>query len=623
MVRLHGLGVVPVSGSGLRQRLAAILAADAVGYSRLMSLDERGTVNALDAARKVFRTHIESNRGRVIDMAGDSVLAVFETASGAVNAAMAIQAEVNPLADAAPEDRRMRFRIGVHLGDVIEKDDGTVYGDGVNIAARLEGLAETGGVTVSESIHTAVRGKISATFIDQGEQQVKNIAQPVRAYRVQVGEQADPVTAAAKPVAAEIDLSLPDKPSIAVLPFTNMSGDPEQEYFTDGVTEDIITELSRFHSLFVIARNSSFSYKGKSPDIRQVGRELGVRYVLEGSIRKSVNRIRVTGQLIDASTGSHIWAEKYDRVLEDVFTLQEELTRSIIAAIAPRIDAAEQDRARRHLPQSLSAYQIAVRAWAKAMEALFKSDRPLREAAILEAKQALAIDARSTLALNTLAFAQWQYTRLGTPAERAQAWEHGMAAANTSIEVDPTGNVGYMCRGMLLNFAPDRSRVADALADLRHAYELNPNDTRTLQQLALAEVFAGNPEEAITLSRMALRISPRDPVRGGLYHVMASSCLCLGQYAQGIEYNLIALRESLATGGVYANMAMLYVGLGDIAKAKIALEEERRLGQGSAMIERGLAGGLSYRNPVHLRRVTTFLRVAAGLEDPSAADALR
>ena len=218
--------------------------------------------------------------------------------------------------------------------------------------------------------------------------------------------------------------------------------------------------MSRFHSLFVIARNSSFSYKGKSPDIRQVGRELGVRYVLEGSIRKSVNRIRVTGQLIDASTGSHIWAEKYDRVLEDVFTLQEELTRSIIAAIAPRIDAAEQDRARRHLPQSLSAYQIAVRAWAKAMEALFKSDRPLREAAILEAKQALAIDARSTLALNTLAFAQWQYTRLGTPAERAQAWEHGMAAANTSIEVDPTGNVGFMCRGMLLNFAPDRSRVA-------------------------------------------------------------------------------------------------------------------------------------------------------------------
>ena len=299
----------------LQHRLAAILAADAAGYSRLMAVDDKATVAALDAARAVFREQVEAQQGRVIDMAGDSVLAVFGTVAGAVTAALAIQAQVNAVADAEAIDRRMRFRIGVHLGDVIEKADGTVYGDGVNIAARLQGLAEPGGITVSESIRSAVKGKVGASFEDHGEQAVKNIADPVRAWRLRTGAVEPVATVPAAPSITAIDLSLPDKPSIAVLPFVNISGDPEQEYFTDGITEDIITELSRFHSLFVIARNSSFSYKGQSPDIRRVGKELGVRYVLEGSIRKSAQRIRVTGQLIDALTGNHLWAEKYGRVL--------------------------------------------------------------------------------------------------------------------------------------------------------------------------------------------------------------------------------------------------------------------------------------------------------------------
>ena len=262
-----------MSDSALSHRLAAILAADAAGYSRLMSLDDKATVTALDAARAVFRTQIEAQLGRVIDMAGDSVLAVFGTAAGAVTAALAVQTRINALANAEPEDRRMRFRIGIHLGDVIEKADGTVYGDGVNIAARLEGLAEPGGVTVSDSIRSAVKGKVGASFEDQGEQAVKNIADPVRAWRLRPAAAVNGPNGAAAPSAAvsavatastaTIELALPDKPSIAVLPFTNMSGDPEQEYFTDGITEDIITELSRFHSLFVIARNSSFSYKGQ------------------------------------------------------------------------------------------------------------------------------------------------------------------------------------------------------------------------------------------------------------------------------------------------------------------------------------------------------------------------
>ena len=405
-----------------KQRLAAILAADAAGYSRLMSLNERTTVAALDAARAVFRTQIEASQGSVIDMAGDSVLAVFDTAAGAVTAALAIQLGVNILAEAAQEDRRMRFRIGVHLGDVIEKADGTVYGDGVNIAARLERLAEPGGITVSDSVHIAVRGKLAADFEDQGEQTVKNIADPVRAWRV---HGADPMTTppaalAARAVAPNasaasvpaIDLSLPDKPSIAVLPFTNMSGDLEQEYFTDGITEDIITELSHFRSLFVIARNSSFSYKGQSPDIRRVGRELGVRYLLEGSIRKSANRIRVTAQLIDALTGNHLWAEKYDRVLEDIFEVQEELTRSIVVAIAPHIDEEERNKVHRLRPEALGAYERVVVAWAKALAAHIKADLGLRHEALAEAQAVLAIQPRSSRALHVVAFVQWQHTYL-------------------------------------------------------------------------------------------------------------------------------------------------------------------------------------------------------------------
>ena len=374
-----------------------------------MSLDEHATVASLDAARAVFRQHIEANRGRVIDMAGDSVLAVFETATGAVSAAMAVQAEVNRLAVGEIDDRRMCFRIGVHLGDVIEKPDGTVYGDGVNIAARLEGLAEPGGITISDSVRIAVKGKVNADFEDQGEQAVKNISDPVRAYRVKVENTATSQSAASvKPIlsAPAIDLSLPSKPSIAVLPFNNMSGDPEQEYFTDGVTEDIITELSRFHSLFVIARNSSFTYKGKAVDVRTVSRELGVRYVLEGSIRRSGNRIRVTAQLIDALTGNHIWAEKYDRVLEDIFAVQEEVTECIVAAIAPQIDSSERTHAARRRPGNLSAYEIALRATSLLTEGSDKSDRQALEEALRQARAALLIDPESLLALHAVARVQ-------------------------------------------------------------------------------------------------------------------------------------------------------------------------------------------------------------------------
>ena len=619
-----------MTGADLKQRLVAILAADAAGYSRLMSLDERATVATLDVARSVFHSQTMANQGRIVDTAGDSVLAVFETAAGALNAALQVQAALAEAGKDIPVERRMLFRIGIHSGDVMEKGDGSVYGDGVNIAARLQALAEPGQIAVSDAIHGAVRGKVSASFIDQGEQQVKNIAHPVRAYRVQVGERAEPVTATApKPVAGEIDLSLPDKPSIAVLPFTNMSGDPEQEYFTDGVTEDIITELSLFHSLFVIARNSSFTYKGKPVDVRTVSKELGVRYVLEGSVRKSANRIRVTGQLIDALTGNHIWAEKYDRVLEDVFAVQEEVTRAIVRAIAPQIETVERLKAARRHPANLSAYEIAVRAWANAVSALFNNDAALRERVIGEANQALAIDPSSTLALNAIAFAQFQNAFFeAKPEVRELAWQQGMVAAQRAIELDPSDSLGYSIKGNLLIFPPHPPGTPghidhndEALNDLQRAHELNPNDVQVLWVLGICEVAVGLVSQGIERLTQALRTSPRGPWSANIEGLLSWAHFYAKNYAAGRQWALRALTGSPNLYSAHMSLAVHCVGLGEISQAKNAFEAVRRIAPD--FVASRLSGGFYTGSAEDRERHQLFLRIAAGLEDPSAANALR
>ena len=339
--------------------------ADVAGYSRLMGRDESGTLAALKAVRQeVVDPAIASHGGRIVKTTGDGLLLEFPSVVNAVRCAVEVQTAMADRTAGIAEDRRIAFRIGINLGDIIVEGD-DIFGDGVNVAARLQEIAAPGGICISSRVHDDVRDRLDTAFDDGGTQTLKNIARPVQVWRWQPGTAVAP-----KPAPPPTALPLPDKPSIAVLPFQNMSGDPEQEYFADGITEDIITELSRFQSLFVIARNSSFTYKGKSPDIRQVGRELGVRYVLEGSVRKAGNRIRVTSQLIDALTGSHIWAERYDRVLEDVFAVQEELTQSIVRAIAPPISDEEVAKVRRRRPDSLGGYEIAVRAHAKAWDAL-------------------------------------------------------------------------------------------------------------------------------------------------------------------------------------------------------------------------------------------------------------
>ena len=337
----------------VERRLAAILAADVASYSRLMGVDEEGTLAALKAHRRdIVDPKIAEYRGRIVKTAGDGALVEFASAVDAVRCAMEIQRTLVERNAAILEDRRLEFRIGINVGDVIT-DEGDIYGDGVNIAARLEALAIPGTICLSDSAYQQIKGKLSLDISDMGEQQLKNITQPVRAYIVRLdGTSARPT------------LALPDKPSIAVLPFTNMSGDPEQEYFADGMVEDIITALSRFRRLFVIARNSSFTYKGRPVDVRQAGREMGVRYVLEGSVRKSANNVRVTVQLIDASTGAHLWAERFDAAQINVFELQDQIAATVVGAISPTIERAEIERTKRKPTENLDAYDSLLRGMA-------------------------------------------------------------------------------------------------------------------------------------------------------------------------------------------------------------------------------------------------------------------
>lgn len=545
-----------MSGSELKQRLAAILAADVAGYSRLMSTDERATVTALDAARAVFRRQIEATQGRVIDMAGDSVLAVFETAAGAVNAALTIQAEIEAATGAVLEDRRMRFRIGVHLGDVIEKSDGTVYGDGVNIAARLESLAEPGGVMVSDSVRNAVKGKVKAEFDDRGEQKVKNITDPVRTFR------ARPIAAgaASSVTVGGSTLSLPGKPSIAVLPFTNMSGDAEQEYFADGIVEDIITELSRFQRLFVIARNTSFTYKGRSVDVKKVARELGVHFVLEGSVRKAGNRVRVTAQLIDGETGQHVWAERYEDVLSDLFELQEKVTRQVVASMVPEIDAQEGTQAERGRRRFTEADDQSWRAQKALVDSMFGGGPPLAAEAIKQAELAIGIDRNCALAWQILSGTHIMMVFFGWAPDRKASLEAARRAADTLMMIAPNDSRSYYMRGFVDSLAGD---FAAGTSDLRRAHEMNPNDIAILRNLSWAEASEGNVERAKSLAMQAMRLSPKDRFLGVAYLALAMCAFIEDDLPQMRRWAELGL-QSQASGAIRRTMMIAYaIQVGD------------------------------------------------------------
>ena len=349
-----------MSEERVERRLAAILAADIAGYSRLMSVDEEGTLRQLKVHRKeLIDRKITEHRGRIVKTTGDGMLVEFVSVVDAVRCAVDVQRSMAERNSNVPTETRIQFRIGINVGDIIIDGD-DIFGDGVNVAARMEALADPGGIMVSGIVHDQVRDKLSFSFEDLGEQTVKNIARPIGVHRVQIGAPEQPATRGAAP-AAQVVAAAPERPSIAVLPFLNMSGDPEQDYFIDGIVEDIITALSRNHALLVIARNSTFTYKGRAADVKKVGRELGVRYVLEGSVRKSADRVRVTGQLINVSTGAHLWADRFDGALKDIFDLQDDITLQVVGAIAPKLEHAEIVRAMRKPTESLDAYDYYLR----------------------------------------------------------------------------------------------------------------------------------------------------------------------------------------------------------------------------------------------------------------------
>jgi adenylate cyclase len=521
-----------VSTSDLKHRLAAILAADVAGYSVLMAADDRATVIALDAARAVFRQQIESNQGRVIDMAGDSVLAVFETATGAVTAALAIQAAVNLSAQAAPEGRRMRFRIGIHLGDVIEKADGTVYGDGVNVAARLEGLAEPGGITISDSVRLVVRGKVSTGFEDQGEQTVKNIADTVRAFRIRAN---GAVPRQAAPGSVEVALPLPDKPSVAVLPFANMSGDAAQDYFADGITEDLLTGLARMRWLFVIARNSSFLFRGADVDAMQAGQRLGVRYVIGGTVRRAGSKLRITSHLLDAVSGAHLWAERYDRDLVDIFALQDEITESVLAVIEPAIRKAEIERIKRKRPSDLGAYDFYLRALAH----MFDPRAEGRTLALKYVDQALAKDpdyaeAHGVAAWCYFAKSLWEGSM---PADFLAAMLHHGRAVQ-SLRTEDASTLAHAAIALAL-----ATRDHGACLDMiDRAIAMNPSSVHAHGHGSVICTWAGLSDKSIALSEQALRLSPFDPLSVMPLAGQAGAHLLKQDYGKALTYAQRALQ---------------------------------------------------------------------------------
>jgi TolB-like protein len=482
----------------VQRRLAAILAADMVGYSRLIEADEEGTRASLRKIQAdVIDPQIAADGGRIVKTTGDGILVEFSSAVDAVKSAIAIQSAMAHHNADIPDDQQLVFRVGINLGDVIVEGE-DIHGDGVNVAARLEGLCQPGQVYISGSVFDQVTGKIEAVFDDLGEQPIKNINRPVRVYSV--GEKSVPETSQAGPSGA---LALPDKPSIAVLPFENMSGDPEQEYFADGIAEDVITALSHFHWFFVIARNSSFSYKGSSPDIRQVAKELGVHYVLEGSVRRGGNRVRITGQLIDAETGSHVWAERYDRNLEDIFDVQDEITEAIAGAVAPALVSAETRRVQRNSPQNLQSWDYAMRGtwhlWHLGPTHVSEAKRLFLEA--------IDLNPNNSVALSGYAFTLWFEVFFAWTADPADTMQTAFKAARQATASDQNDAWAQAVLGWLNVFSKEYSNAYEACD---RALSLNPNLAFAEAVLALTYALDHHPDEMLLHADKADRLSPRD-----------------------------------------------------------------------------------------------------------------
>jgi adenylate cyclase len=550
-----------MDNAGVTRKLAVILAADVAGYSRLMAADEEGTLAALNARRGVIDELIGRHHGRIFTTAGDSVMAEFASAVEAVRCAAAIQEEIERRNADLPEPRRMRFRVGVNLGDVMV-GGANLFGDGVNVAARLEGVAEPGGICISGAVYDQVRNKVDLGFADLGEQSLKNIGYPVRVFGVRRDGAAEPEPERPSGAPATRPSALP---SIAVLPFANLGGDPEQEYFADGITEDLITELSRFQELRVIARNSVLTYKGKPARVQEVGRDLGVRYVLEGSVRKAGARVRITAQLIDAATGHHLWAERFDRDLADIFEVQDEVTSRIVATLAGKLAESERRRARSGQTENLEAYDCVLRGrelWERFTPEANREARRLYE-------KAIELDPEYARAYASLA---WTYLvehseRWAGPDERPL--ERALELARRGVAVNPASHSNHLALGQVSLSAGLHD---EALEALQTAIALNPNDADGYAFLARGLSFAGRADEGIELIEKAQRLNPAAP-RWYAWNLGIALYL-----ARRYDDAVAALRKARPLGDVaYRWLAAAYGQLGREEDARAAVAEYLKL----------------------------------------------
>jgi adenylate cyclase len=545
----------------VNRRLAAIMAGDVSGYSRLMSADEEGTLRQLKGHRKeLIDPKIVEHRGRIVKTTGDGMLVEFVSVVDAVRYSVDVQRGMAERNANVPPDRRIEFRIGINVGDIIS-DDNDIYGDGVNVAARLEALAEPGGILISRNVHDQVRDKLSFSFEDLGDQTVKNIARPIGVHRVSIVENAAPIVVSA--VVAKTDISSPERPSIAVLPFANMSGDAEQEYFADGISEDIITGLSKLRWFFVIARNSSFAYKGKAIDVKRAARELGVRYVLEGSVRKGGNRVRITAQLIDAATSNHIWADRYDGDLTDVFALQDEITEKVVAAIEPKLLEAEGIRSQNRSSDDLGAWDMVI----QANSLFWRLTKAETEAAIDVLRRAVERYPNYGPAHSILAFVLLISGYLGWTALEQQLPEAARLAARAA-QLDDSDPWAHLALGFV---AFVRRQTNVAAAEFRHALELNPNFAAAHGYLGWTLAFDGQSDEATRHLEEAIRMSPHDPQNAVFNTGLAVVHYLEGRYANAVEYSSKTMQQRSAfTAGHRIHVASLAQN-GQIDDAREAL----------------------------------------------------
>jgi len=585
----------------VERRLAAILAADVAGYSRLMGADEEGTHAALKVYRhEIIDPKIAEHRGRLVRIIGDGLLVEFASVVAAVRWAVEVQRAMGERNAGLPQEKRIEFRMGINAGDIII--DGTdIWGDGVNVAARLETLAEPGGICVSGRVQEDIHGSLEIAFEDIGEQQLKNIVRPVRVYRVRL-------KGATKAAPAQ-----PHKPSIAILPFNNMSGDPEQEYFADGMVEEITTALSRTRWLFVIARNSSFTYKGRAVDVKQVGREMGVRYVLEGGVRKSADRVRITAQLIDASTGAHLWADRFDGSLEDIFELQDQVTASVVGAIAPRLEQAEVERAKHKPTESLDAYDYFLRGIAS----LHSWTKESNDEALRLFNKAIELDSDFASAYG---MASWCYVRRKGSRwiiDRAQETAETARLARRAAELGWDDAVALAWGGFALAYVVHDVEVGAALID--RALQLNPNLAEAWHFSGWVRIYLGEPEVAIEHLAHAMRLSPLDPLTFVTQMAIAFAHFFAGRNDDASSWAEKALATSppgLRERPVYHPALLIAAASNSLAgrleEARNAIARLRQLNPTPHISN--LKNQIPLRRPEDLARYTEGLR-KAGLTD--------